>query len=146
METDIFPIDIEDGPHRDMTLTEALQDYKSLTAWGVVEHIVKKHVTDPYLVASLMNMLTLRYRFDHFQYVSSIPSSHVFEEYFQKVPVVAEAICCVRKIKFALPHFPRAYVHIWNEVSTVLKSWEFELTTFPRENLVLALQIVARTP
>jgi len=129
-----------------MTLTEEIQKCKTQSAWTIVFNKVQSHIKDPLLVESLMNMLTMKYRFDHFQYVSLIPTDYNLELIFLKQPFIAEALILVEKLKFALPHFPHVYQHIWIDVYKIVLKWEHDLLYHPEKNYLLALEIIARTP
>lgn len=103
-----------------MTLTEEFAG-PPLKPWDVIRAVICQYTDDPLLQRSLMNMVTLRHRFDHFQYVSCI---HGEEQLLLNHPILAEAMAFVSKIRYAIPHFPKFYQALWNQLLPIFKDWE----------------------
>lgn len=92
--------------------------------WDTVRTLIMKYTDDPLLRDSLMNMVTLRYRFDHIQYVSTTRAMRTTESRLLQAPNTARALVYLSKIQFALSFFPMAYAPLWKQLGVLFSEWE----------------------
>ena len=92
--------------------------------WALVMDVIQNYTCDSYLAKSLFYMVTMRYRFDHIHYVSTIRSMHATENRLIKHENCAKALVFLSKIQFAMPSFPKVYETLWSQLGPLLKEWE----------------------
>ena len=105
--------------------------------WDLIRQVITQHTDDPLLQTSLFNMLTLRHRFDHFQYVACVQCHN--ERLLLTNPLVAQALAYLSKIKYAITYFPRFYQQLWNQVKPIFMVWEKRLSDQMDAGLALQL-------
>lgn len=119
-----------------MTLTNTLAHPPG--PWDIVIKVLEQYTSDVLLQKSLLNMITLRHRFDHFQYVGFVPNRD--EQLMLHHPIIGKAVSFVWKIRFALPHFPRFYKVLWNQIDQIMKEWIGQLQK--NMDIAMAMQIL----
>lgn len=113
------------------TLLNNTQDKLSKNPWSIVVDILNIYTEgDRTLMRSLLNMITLEYRFDHINYVSCHRFTRADDEVLlQRNPNCARALLYMSKIHFAMPRFPRIYHRLWIQLKPIITEWEMRCST-----------------
>lgn len=91
-----------------------------------LKHLISQYTKDALLQCSLFNMVTLRHKFDHFQYVTCVScDGNMLLEH----PHIVAALAYCSKIRFALPNLPRFYKDLWEQLVPVIQAWQHRLNT-----------------